>query len=70
MVMAAKAYFEDTFRQEERPETRGGANKTSENVLASVRHDPASTKPLVQEEDCHQIPPLRPEHSKAVQDVL
>ena len=37
MVMAAKAYFDDTFRQEERPETRGGANKTSENVLASVR---------------------------------
>ena len=34
------------------------------------RVDPASTKPLVQEEDSHQMTPLQPQHSKAVQDVL
>ena len=37
MVIAAKSYFEDTFRREERLETRGGANKTADNVIASVR---------------------------------
>ena len=56
-VMATKLNVEDAFRREERLETKGGSNKTQDQVLLSVRvrehiesiH--SSSQPLVQKED-------------------
>ena len=45
MVQAAKQYFkDDSFRRAPRPETRGGANKISSEILAGVRRHIKSFK--------------------------